>query len=96
MAVMKPNLVLVPYGYAEDEQKWPAHGEEFHKVVTEAAKRIGAAVIGTNLVGRISRGPWSGRVYGGHSVAVDKMGNIIDTAKDRDRDVKIVPITAVR
>ena len=96
MAALKPNLLLVPYGYAEEEQEWPAHSEEFHKVVTDAAKRTGAAVIGTNLVGRISRGPWAGRVYGGKSVAVDKMGNIIDTAKDRDRDVKIVPITATK
>jgi predicted amidohydrolase len=95
-AVLKPNLLLVPYGYAEDEQKWPAHSEEFHNVVINAAKRTGAAVLGTNLVGRISKGPWAGRVYGGHSIAVDKMGNIIDTAKDRDRDVKIVPMTAVR
>ncbi len=96
MAALKPNLLLVPYGYAEEEQNWPAHSEEFHKVVTEAAKRTGASVLGINPVGRISRGPWSGRVYGGKSVAVDKMGNIIDTAKDRDRDVKIVPITATK
>lgn len=96
MAALKPNLLLVPYGYAEEEQEWPAHSEEFHKVVTEAAKRTGAAVLGTNPVGRISRGPWSGRVYGGKSIAVDKMGNIIDTAKDRDRDIKIVPIAAVK
>ncbi len=96
MAALKPNLLLVPYGYAEEEQKWPAHSEEFHKVVAETAKRTGAAILGTNSVGRISRGPWAGRVYGGHSIAVDKAGNIIDTAKDRDRDVKIVPINAVR
>jgi predicted amidohydrolase len=96
MAALKPNLLLVPYGYAEDEQKWPAHGEEFHKVVTEAAKRTGAAVFGTNSVGRISRGPWSGRIFGGSSIAVDKNGHIIDTAKDRDRDVKIVPLAAAK
>ena len=96
MAALKPNLLLVPYGYAEEELKWPAHGVEFHNVVINAAKRTGAAVLGTNPVGRISRGPWGGRVYGGNSIAVDKTGNIIDTAKDRDRDVKIVPVTAVR
>jgi N-carbamoylputrescine amidase len=96
MAALKPNLLLVPYGYAEEEQQWPAHSKEFHKVVTEAAKRTGAAVLGTNSVGRISRGPWSGRIFGGHSIAVDKTGNIVDTAKDRDRDVKIVPITATK
>ena len=96
MASLKPNLLLVPYGYAEEELKWPAHGEEFHKVVAEAAKRTGTAIIGTNLVGRISRGPWSGRIYGGNSIAVDKLGNIVDTTKDRDRDVKIVPVSALK
>lgn len=96
VAALKPNLLLVPYGYAEDEQKWPAHRETFHNVVINAAKRTGAAVLGTNPVGRISRGPWAGRVYGGHSIAVDKAGSIIDTAKDRDRDIKIVPISTIR
>ncbi len=96
MAALKPDLLLVSYGYAEDEQKWPAHSQDFHKVAAEAAKRTGAAVFGTNSVGRISRGPWSGRIFGGHSIAVDKTGNIIDTAKDRDRDVKIVPIAAAK
>jgi predicted amidohydrolase len=96
MAELKPDLLLVPYGYAEDEQKWPAHGEEFHKVVTETAKLTGAAVIATNQIGRISKGPWAGRVYGGQSIVVDKAGNIIDTAKDRDRDVKIVPVSAIK
>ena len=96
VAALKPNLLLVPYGYAEEELKWPAHGDQFHNVVINAAKRTGAAVLGTNPVGRISRGPWGGRVYGGHSIAVDKIGNIIDTAKDRDRDVKIVPVSAIK
>jgi predicted amidohydrolase len=96
MAELKPNLLVVPYGYAEDEQKWPAHGEEFHKVVTETAKRTGSAVIGTNPVGRISKGPWAGRIYGGQSIAVDKLGGIIDTARDRDRDIKIVPLAAIK
>ncbi len=95
MATLKPDLLLVPYGYAEDERKWPAHSEEFRSVVINAAKRTSAAVFGTNLVGRISRGPWSGRVYGGHSIAVDKLGNVLDTAKDRDRDIKIVPVKAI-
>jgi predicted amidohydrolase len=96
IAELMPNLLLVPYGYAEDEQKWPAHGEEFHKVVIETAKRTGTAVIGTNPVGRISKGPWAGRVYGGQSIAVDKLGSIIDTARDRDRDIKIVPLAAIK
>jgi predicted amidohydrolase len=96
MAALKPNLLLVPYGYAEEEQKWPAHGEEFHNVVINAAKRTGATVLGTNLVGRIGRGPWMGRVYGGQSIAVDKTGKILGVAKDRDRDIRIVSINAAK
>jgi predicted amidohydrolase len=95
MAALKPDLLLVPYGYAEQEQKWPAHGQEFHDTVKKAAMRTGAAVIGTNLVGQITKGPWSARVYGGQSIAVDKTGKILTVAKDRDRDIKIVSINAV-
>lgn len=96
MTEFKPNLLLVPYGYAENEQKWPGHAEEFHKVVVKTAKRTSAAVIGVNPIGQISKGPWSQRVYGGQSIAVDRMGNIIDIAADRDRDIKILPLAAIK
>ena len=90
MAALKPDLLLVPYGYAATYDEWPGHGKVLENVVRNTARRTGACVIGTNLVGQISNGPWKGRVYGGHSVAVDKTGRIISTAKDRDRDIHIV------
>ncbi len=92
MAALKPDLLLVPYGYAAEENKWPAHGKELEKVVKTAAKKTGAPVIGTNLVGEITKGPWKGRIYGGQSIAVDKNGKTISTAKDRDRDINIFHI----
>lgn len=92
MAELKPALLLVPYGYAEVEEKWPEHGKRLEFVVGKAASRTGTAVIGTNVVGEITKGPWAGRVYGGQSVTADKDGKTIAIAKDRDRDVKIVSI----
>ncbi|MBN2020197.1 MAG: carbon-nitrogen hydrolase family protein [Sedimentisphaerales bacterium] len=92
MANLKPDLLLVPYGYAEDEAKWPAHGQEFMRIVVNAATTTKANVVGTNLVGRIIKGPWSGKIFGGQSVAVDKTGKILAVAKDRDRDIKIISI----
>ena len=91
-AKLKPDLLLVPYGYAADEAEWPNHGRELEKVVANTARKTGAFVIGTNLVGEITKGPWKGRTYGGQSVAVDKTGRIITAAKDRDRDINIVKI----
>jgi len=92
MAALKPDLLLVPYGYAAAENEWPGHGKELEKVVKNTAKKTAAFVIGTNLVGEITKGPWTGRIYGGHSVAVDKTGRVISIAKDRDRDINIVSI----
>jgi len=92
MAKLKPDLLLVPYGYVEEIQKWPEHGKVLQQVITNAAKRTGAAVVGTNLVGQITKGPWAGRVYGGQSTAADKTGKIIAVAKDRDRNILIVSI----
>ncbi|OHB73039.1 MAG: beta-alanine synthetase [Planctomycetes bacterium RBG_16_55_9] len=92
MAALKPDLLLVPYGYAAAEDEWPAHGQVLENVVKNTARRTGACVIGTNLVGQITNGPWKGRVYGGHSVAVDRTGRIISIASDRDRDISIVEI----
>lgn len=90
MAELKPRLVLVPYGYAAEQAAWPAHGKVLEDVVANAARTIGAPVIGTNLIGRISHGPWKGRTYGGHSVAADGEGRILAKAKDLDRDVQVV------
>ena len=92
MAALKTDLLLVPYGYAAEEDEWPGHGKELEKVVRNTAKKTGAFVIGTNLVGEITKGPWKGRIYGGHSVAIDKTGRIISIAKDRDRDINIINI----
>jgi predicted amidohydrolase len=89
---LKPALILVPFGYAEKEQNWPAHGKELEKIVKNAAERMGTTVIGTNPIGQLTNGPWAGRIYGGQSTAVEKGGRILAVAKDRERDVKIVPI----
>jgi len=93
MAKLKPDLTLVPYGYAATEEAWPEHGKELERVVTNAAKTIGAPVIGTNLVGQITHGPWAGRTYAGHSVAADKTGHILAVGRDFDRDVVSISIS---
>lgn len=89
MGALKPDLLLIPYGYAAPEEDWPGHGKELERVVKNAAKKTGAVVVGTNAVGVISNGPWKGRVYGGQSIAADKTGKVIAKAADRDRDTKV-------
>ncbi len=82
MASLKPDLVLVPYGYAAPEEAWPEHGKQLERVVKNAARVIGAPVIGTNLVGQITHGPWRGQTYEGHSVAVDRRGKVLGVGLD--------------
>jgi len=89
MGALKPDLLLIPYGYAAPEEDWPGHGKELERVVKNAARQTGAVAVGTNAVGVISNGPWKGRVYGGQSIAADKKGKIIVKAADRDRDTKV-------
>jgi N-carbamoylputrescine amidase len=92
MAALKPDLLIVPYGYAAEENEWPRHGKQLEKVVKNTAKKTGAFVVGTNLVGEITNGPWRGQVYGGLSVAADSAGRTISIAKDRDRDINIFSV----
>ena len=92
MSEYKPDLVLVPYGWAAKEEAWPDHGKELHKTVSNAAKTIGAPVVGTDLIGEITHGPWTGQVYGGQSVVADKYGTVLASAKDRDRDVLVITL----
>lgn len=92
MAALKPDLLLVPFGWAAEENEWPEFGKKLENVVTEAARKSGAPVVGTDLVGQITRGQWKDRVFGGQSVAADKNGKTLAIAKDRDRDIKIASI----
>lgn len=90
MADLRPDLVIVPYGYAAQESEWPEHGKELERVVANAAKVIASPLVGTNLVGQITHGPWTGWTYGGHSVAADKTGRLVAVGNDFDRDVRLV------
>lgn len=86
------DVLLVPYGWAAPETQWPGHGNELHRVVRATATAVGAAVVGTDVVGEITCGPWTGQVYGGQSITVDAQGNTLIIATDRDRDIQIVDI----
>lgn len=89
MAELKPDLVLVPYGWAAPEKDWPKHAKSLANVVGNTAKFIKAPVVGTNLVGAISKGPWKGFVYGGQSVAKDEKGQTLALAADRDKEIVV-------
>ncbi len=90
MADLRPDMVLVPYGYAAQESAWPEHGKELERVVGDAARFIGAPVVGTNLIGQITHGPWTGWIYGGHSVAADQAGRLVTIGRDFDRDIRLI------
>jgi predicted amidohydrolase len=94
MKDLKPDFVLIPYGWAAEEEKWPEHGKELLKTVQKAAKAIGCPVVGTDLVGEISHGPWTGQVYGGQSIASDAAGKVLFVARDRDTDMVLVTLGA--
>jgi len=91
-AALQPELLIVPYGYAAPEQDWPTHGKQLQRVVTSAAVKTGATVVGTNCIGQISHGPWKGRVYGGQSLIAAPGGTVLATAKDRDCDVQLLQL----
>ncbi len=92
MKELKPDMVLIPYGWAAAEDSWPEHAKQLSRTVTNAAKVIGCPIVGTDLIGQISHGPWKELVYGGASLVSDKNGNILGLGKDRDRDVLIVKV----
>ncbi len=92
MKEQTPDFVLVPYGWAAKEESWPDHGKELHKVVRHAAEIIGCPVIGTDLVGEITHGPWRGLTYGGQSIAVNQHAEILARCRDRDREIAVFEI----
>ena len=96
MREFHPHLVLVPYGWAAEEEQWPQHGEKLQETIVKAAREIGAPVVGTDLVGQITHGPWTGLVYGGQSLAAESRGFVLGKARDRDREIRIITIPLSR
>ncbi|UCD30624.1 MAG: carbon-nitrogen hydrolase family protein [Planctomycetota bacterium] len=88
----KPDLLIVPYGWAAQKEEWPGHLESLIKTVTKTARLAGCPVVGTDLVGTITNGPWTGYTYGGGSVVTDRKGKVLAVLRDRDTDFQMVNI----
>lgn len=89
---LKPDFMIVPYGWAAKPEEWPEHAKELEKIVSKRAKELGRDVVGTDLVGIMSAGPWKGYTYGGASVALSASGEITAKLRDRDVETKVVEV----
>ena len=96
VASLKPDLMLVPYGWAAPAEKWPAHEEDLERLVILRAKMWKCPTIGTDLVGEMTHGPWKGWTYGGGSVVADASGKVLEVLRDRDTDVRVVELVIDR
>jgi N-carbamoylputrescine amidase len=74
LKALKPDLMLVPYGWAAANDKWPEHSRELEEPVKRRAAQMRCPTAGVDLVGEMTHGPWSGWTYGGSSLVVDGEG----------------------
>ena len=88
----KPDLVLIPYGWAAEMEQWPGHSKSLEDLVVRRAKEWRAPVVAANLVGQMTHGPWQGQTFGGASLAVDGSGEVLVRLRDRDVDVRVVDL----
>jgi predicted amidohydrolase len=96
MASLKPELMLVPYGWAYTADEWPSKENELEGLVSRRAKLWKCPTVGTDLVGEMTHGPWKGRTYGGASVVADASGKAIAVLRHHDTDVRVVELTVRR
>jgi predicted amidohydrolase len=89
---LKPVLMLVPYGWAAPKEEWPEHSKELESLVRSRAAELRCPMVGVDLVGEMSHGPWKGRTYGGSSFVADGSGKILLTLRDRDTDMRVIEI----
>jgi predicted amidohydrolase len=88
----QPDLLLVPYGWAAETSEWPEHSKNLEKLVSRRAAMLQCPVVGVDLVGVMSQGPWRGRTYGGASLVADGTGKVLHLLRDRDVEVKVVDV----
>ena len=87
---LRPDLMLVPYGWAAANDKWPEHSRELESLVERRAAQVQCPMAGVDLVGEMTHGPWTGWTYGGSSFVADGAGRILVTARDRDTDIIVM------
>lgn len=92
LKALKPDLMLVPYGWAAANDKWPEHSKELEDLVTHRAAELRCPMAGVDLVGEMTHGPWAGWTYGGSSFVADGEGHLLLTARDRDTDLRIIDL----
>ena len=93
---LKPDLMLVPYGWAAPGDQWPEHSKQLENLVKKRAAQVRCPMAGVDLVGEMTHGPWAGQTYGGSSFVADAEGNILLTLKDRDTDLKVIDVPVGR
>ena len=89
---LAPELMLVPYGWAAPVDKWPQHAKELENLVAKRAAQWRCPVVGTDVIGEMTHGPWKGQTYGGASVVVDASGKVLHVLRDRDVEVRTVTL----
>ena len=89
---LAPDLMLVPYGWAAPMEQWPEHAKQLEALVQRRAAQWRCPVVGTDLVGQMSHGPWKGQTYGGASVVMDAAGKVLHILRDRDVEVRTVTL----
>jgi predicted amidohydrolase len=90
---LKPDLLLVPYGWAAKKGDWPEHSKELEELVTRRAAALGIPMAGADLVGEMTHGAWRGYTYGGASVVSDGKGAIVLRLRDRDTDLQVINLS---
>jgi len=93
LKALKPDLMLVPYGWAAPNEKWPEHSKVLEELVKRRAAQVKCPMAGVDLVGEVTHGPWQGWTYGGSSFVSDGTGKILLTLRDRDAEVQVIAVT---
>jgi predicted amidohydrolase len=92
LKALKPDLILVPYGWAAPMEEWPPHSRKLEELVEKRAAELKCPIAGVDLVGQMSHGPWKGQTYGGSSFVADASGKIVLTLRDRDTDFRVIDL----
>jgi predicted amidohydrolase len=92
IARLAPDLVVIPFGWAAEKEKWPEHAKSLEQLVTRRAAQWKCPVVAADLVGVMAHGPWKGQTYGGASLIAGESGEVLALLRDRDVDVRVVDV----
>jgi predicted amidohydrolase len=92
LSMMGTQVILSPSAWACDPGRERENAEAIKERYAARTRESGVFLVGADSVGRVTQGPWKGRVLHGSSIVYGPGGDLVAEAKTSEEDLLLVEV----